>query len=241
MFTIFITMMKDSFINKKFKYTYSNICVYIIMANVLIFIATEFFNINYMGLPLRAWLGMVPSLVNKGYVWQFFTYMFVHGSYMHLFFNMFALLMFGRMLEYYLGTKEFLLFYFVTGVLGGVISYVFYVIQGVPEIFFEGGQAYYYAMQGTPVIVIGASGCVYALLFLCAVLFPTSRILFFFFIPMRMPFAVMIYIAIEVFSQVFGLNEGVAHLIHLSSIAVAWLYVMIRFRMNPIKIWRESL
>ena len=58
---------------------------------------------------------------------------------------------------------------------------------------------------------------------------------------MRMPFAVMIYIAIEVFSQVFGLNEGVAHLIHLSGIAVAWLYVMIRFRMNPIKIWRENL
>ena len=56
-----------------------------------------------------------------------------------------------------------------------------------------------------------------------------------------MPFAVMIYIAIEVFSQVFGLNEGVAHLIHLSGIAVAWLYVMIRLRMNPITIWKENL
>lgn len=233
--------MRDSFLNRRFKYTYSNACLYIIMINVLVFLATQYLNISFMGLSLTGWLGMIPSLVTKGWVWQLFTHLFVHENFTHLFFNMFALLMFGRMLEYYLGTKEFLLFYFLTGVLGGVISYVFNLIQGVPEIFFEGGQAYYYAMQGTPVLVVGASGCVYALLFLCAVLFPTSRILFFFFIPMRMPFAVMIYIAIEVFSQVFGLNEGVAHLIHLSSIAVAWLYVMIRFRMNPIKIWRENL
>ena len=215
--------MKDSFINKKFSYTYSNICVYIIMANVLVFIATQYLNIYFKGWPLKYWLGLVPSLVNKGCVWQFFTYMFVHGSYMHLFFNMFALLMFGRMLEYYLGTREFLLFYFVCGFLAGVISYVFYLIQG------------------TQVFIVGASGCIYALLFLCAVLFPTSRILLFFFIPMRMPIAVMFYIAIEVFSQVFGVNDGVAHLIHLSGIAVAWLYVMIRFRMNPIRIWKDNL
>lgn len=234
-------MMKDSFINKKFRYTYSNICVYIIMANVLIFIATQYLNIRYKGLQLSTWLGLMPSLVNKGCVWQFFTYMFVHGNFSHLFFNMFALLMFGRTLEYYLGTREFLLFYFLTGFLGGVISYVVSLIQGVPEIFFEGGYAYYYVAQGTPTVFIGASGCVYALLFLCAVLFPKHRILFFWFIPMKMPIAVMIYIAIEVVSQVVGVNDGVAHLIHLSGIAVAWLYVMIRFRMNPIKIWRENL
>ena len=233
--------MKDSFINKKFRYTYSNACVYIIMANVLVFIATQYLNIYFKGLPLMYWLGLVPSLVNKGCVWQFFTYMFVHGNFSHLFFNMFALLMFGRMLEYYLGTREFLLFYLLCGFLGGVISYVFHLIQGVPEIFFEGGQAYYYVTQGIPTLYVGASGCIYALLFLCAVLFPTSRILLFFFIPMKMPIAVMVYIAIEVFSQVFGVNDGVAHLIHLSGIAVAWLYVMIRFRMNPIRIWKDNL
>ena len=241
MFTILNYKMKDNFLNKKFKYTYSNICVYIIMANVLVFIATQYLNISYMGLPLTTWLGLMPSLVNKGFVWQFFTYMFVHGSFTHLFFNMFALLMFGRALEYYLGTREFLLFYFLTGFLGGVISYVVSLIQGVPEIFFEGGYAYYYVAQGIPTVFIGASGCIYALLLLCAVFFPNHRILFFWFIPMRMPFAVMIYIAIEVFSQVFSLNDGVAHLIHLSGIAVGWLYVLIRFRMNPIRIWRENL
>ena len=237
----FSNSMKDSFLNRKFAYTYSNACMYIIIANVLVFFLTQFTNISYMGLSLQGWLSLIPSLVNKGFVWQLFTYMFVHQNYMHLFFNMFALLMFGRLLEYKLGTREFLLFYFVCGFLAGVISYLIYVIQGVPEFFFEGGQIYYYVTQGTPVLIMGASGCVYALMFLSAVIFPNDRLLFFFFISVKIPIAVMIYTAIEIFSQVYGINDGVAHLVHLSGFAIAWLYVVIRFRMNPIRIWKENL
>ena len=150
--------------------------------------------------------------------------MFVHGSVWHLFFNMFALIMFGRSLERYLGTREFLLFYFLCGILGGIISYLFYIIQGT-----------------TNVAVMGASGSIYALLFLCAVLFPGARLLLFFVIPVKMPYAVMIYIAIELFSQIYGVANGVAHLIHLSCILIAWLYVWLRFRLNPIKVWKENL
>ena len=95
--------MKDSFLNRKFKYTYSNACMYIIIANVLVYFLTQFTDISYMGLSLQGWLSLIPSLVNKGFVWQLFTYMFVHQNYMHLFFNMFALLMFGRALERELG------------------------------------------------------------------------------------------------------------------------------------------
>jgi len=79
------------------------------------------------------------------------------------------------------------------------------------------------------------------LLFLAAVLFPRARVLFFFFIPMRMPIAVMVFIVIELFDQIAGLNGGVAHLVHLSSIAVAWLYCLVRFRVNPIQVWKENL
>ena len=217
-------MMKDSFLNRKFRYTYSNASVYLVIVNVLVFLATNYMNISFRGLRLTYWLSLVPAFVNRGWVWQFVTYMFVHGSMMHLFFNMFALIMFGRTLERYLGTREFLLFYFLCGILGGVISYLFYIIQGV-----------------TGVAMMGASGSIYALLFLCAVLFPTSRLLLFFIIPVKMPYAVMIYIAIEIFSQVFGVANGVAHLIHLSCILIAWLYVWLRFRLNPIKVWRQTL
>jgi len=217
-------MMKDSFLNKKFKYTYSNACVYLVILNVMVYMLTTYTNIAFKGLPLVYWLSLVPGFINRGWVWQFVTYMFVHGSFMHLFFNMFALIMFGRILERALGTREFLLFYFLCGILGGVVSYLFYLIQGTYG-----------------VAVMGASGAIYALLFLSAVLFPSARILLFYFIPMKMPYAVLFYIAIEVLSQVFGLANGVAHLIHLSCIAIAWLYVVLRFRLNPIKIWKENL
>ena len=162
-FTIFIAMMRDSFLNKKFKYTYSNAAIYIVLINVLVFFAVNYTNIAFKGVRLVYWLSLIPGCINMGWVWQFLTYMFVHGSVWHLFFNMFALIMFGRTLERFLGTREFVLFYFLCGILGGVISYVFYLVQGV-----------------TGIAVMGASGSIYALLFLCAVLFPSARLLLFF-------------------------------------------------------------
>ncbi len=215
-------MVRNNFLNKKFKYTYSNAVSYLILINIIVYMLINYTSIRINNLSLVWYLGLVPGCVNMGWVWQFFTYMFVHTSFTHLLFNMLGLYMFGRILERELGTREFLLFYFVCGALGGVISYVFYLLQGTYM-----------------VIVVGASGSLYAMLLLTAVFFPNARILLFFFIPMRIPYAVMLYIAIELFDQVFGLNGGVAHLIHLSSIVVAWIYCLVRFRMNPIKIWRS--
>jgi len=217
-------MLKNSFLNKKFKYTYSNASMYLVLINVLVYIAINYANIRINGLPLIYWMALIPGCVNMGWVWQFVTYMFVHSSFSHLLFNMLALIMFGQLVEREVGTREFLLFYFVCGILGGVISYIFYILQGTLS-----------------AVIVGASGSIYALLFLSAVLFPQARVLFFFILPMRMPIAVMIFIALEIFDQVMGLQGGVAHLIHLSSIAVAWLYCLVRFRLNPIKIWKESL
>ncbi len=216
--------MKDSFLNKKFKYTYSNAALYIVVLNLFVFMLTNYSGLTINGLPLVYYLSLIPGFVNMGWVWQFVTYMFVHGSMMHLLFNMLALIMFGRVLERMLGTREFLLFYFLTGVLGGVINYLASLIQGTLGI-----------------AIMGASGSIYALLFLCAVLFPSARLLLFFVIPVKMPYAVLFYIAIEVFSQVYGVANGVAHLIHLSCILIAWLYVVIRFRLNPIQVWKENL
>ena len=217
--------MKDSFLNKKFKYTYSGVWLYIVIANMLMFLATYYTNIRFKGVPLLYWVSLIPGCVNElGWIWQFVTYMFVHGSFSHLFFNMFALVMFGRVIERELGSKEFLLFYFVCGILGGMISYLFYLIQGVES-----------------AAIMGAPGCIYALLFLSAVLYPNARLLLFFIIPVKMPVAVILYIAIEVVDQVVGLQGGVAHLIHLSCIAIAWIYIKLRFRLSPIAIWKDTL
>ena len=221
----FYRMMKDSFLNRKFRYTYSNATLYIILVNVLVFIATNYTNIAFRGLPLIYWLSLIPNLVNNyGWVWQFVTHMFVHGSFMHLLVNMYALLFFGPSLERRLGTREFILFYFLCGILGGVVGYAFYLLLGMGN-----------------VAVLGASGAVYALMFLCAVFFPNMQVLLLFIIPLKLPYAVLVFTAIEIVSQVFSLSNGVAHLFHLTGVFIAWLYVWIRFRLNPIKVWRDNL
>ena len=218
-------MMKDSFLNKKFRYTYSNATVYLLLVNVFVYFAVHYTGISFNGIPLYYWLSLIPGFVSSGWVWQLVTYMFVHGSPWHLFLNMFALIMFGRSIERALGTREFLLFYFFCGIMGGLVHYLYYALQG--------------AIIGVP--VIGASGAIYALLFLSSVLFPSAQVLLFFIIPIKMPYLVLFYIAIEVFSQVYGIANGVAHLLHLTCIVFAWLYVAVRFRLNPIRVWKENL
>ncbi len=216
--------MRNNILNRKFKYTYCNAAAYLIVANVAVFFVTFYLNPVVNGISLFYWLSLVPPLVSHGYVWQFVTYMFVHASFSHLFFNMFAILMFGITLERAIGSREFLLFYFLTGTLSGITSYLVSIFSGQ-----------------TNVVMMGASGAIYALLFLTSVMFPTARILLFFIIPLKMPFAVILYIVIEVVSQVLDLGGGIAHYIHLSGIVFAWIYCMLRFRISPFKVWKDAL
>lgn len=214
--------MKDSILNKRFKYTYSNASLILVGINVVVFFLTRYFTIRIGGTPLFYWLSMVPSLIEHGYVWQLFTYMFVHANLSHLFFNMLALIMFGMMLERTIGSREFVLFYLVSGFLSGVISFLIY------------------EMAGTNVVMMGASGAIYALLLLFSVIFPTSRILLFYFIPVQAPIAVLIFAVICVANEMFTVSNT-ANLTHLAGFAVAWVYCLVRFRVNPIQVWKSSI
>lgn len=216
--------MGDNFLNKKFKYSYCNVSLILIGINIAVFLMTDFLNISVRGIPLIYWLSIVPSFIRQGYVWQFVTYMFVHGSYSHLLFNMYALFMFGMPIERALGSKEFTLFYFVTGTLGGILSWLIELGFG-----------------GYNVVLLGASGAIYALLFLNSVMYPNARVLLFFFIPMKMPVAVLVFMAVEIFSQITGTATGISHLVHLSSILFAWIYCLTRFRISPFKVWKSVL
>ena len=97
-------------------------------------------------------------------LWQPVTYMFIHGSLSHLLSNMIGLLFFGMPLEKAIGSKEFLLMYFVCGIASGLYSFAFYVSTGI------------YAA-----ILIGASGALYAVLFAFATAFPKANIRLVFF------------------------------------------------------------
>jgi membrane associated rhomboid family serine protease len=169
------------------------------------------------------YLAMIPSFVLNGYLWQLFTYMFVHGSFNHLLFNMLSLFIFGSMVEKRIGSKEFLLFYLLTGLFGGIASFVSYYLAG------------------TNVILVGASGAIYGVMLMFAVFYPYSVIFVFGFIPVRAPILVILYAIIELSSHVFGRGGNVAHLTHLSGLVFGYLYCRIRMRINPIDVFKRTL
>jgi len=209
--------MKHTILNRKFRYSYSNVALKLIIINAVVFFLT-------MMVPrLYGYLALVPSyIVYRSWYWQVFTYMFVHADFTHILFNMLGLFMFGTPVERRLGSKEFLLFYLLTGTLSGIFSLISYLLAG------------------TNVILVGASGAVYAVLFAFAVLYPYARVFVFGIFPLRAPVLVILYTGIEMVNQVFGSTRGIAHLTHLAGFGFAFLYMMFRLRINPFDEWKRN-
>ena len=162
---------------------------------------------------------MIPAAVTHGWVWTFVTYMFIHGGFSHILFNMFGLFIFGTHVERQMGSREFLLYYIVTGTLAGVFS--FFV---------------YYATGNYMVALMGASGALFAVELAYAVFFPDSILYIWGIIPLRAPVMVLGFTALELIFSLTARNSSVAHFTHLAGFAVGWLYFMVRFGINP---WRR--
>lgn len=140
------------------------------------------------------------------YPWQVVTYIFLHANLMHIFFNMFALWLFGQGVENLWGTKRFVWFFFITGV-GAAVTQM--VIGG-----------------GGP--VIGASGAVFGILLAFGMMFPDRYIVLLFPpIPIKAKYFVIIYGAIEFISGVGGFSVGIAHFAHLGGMLFG--YAIIRY------------
>ncbi|MDR0448371.1 MAG: rhomboid family intramembrane serine protease [Treponema sp.] len=201
-------------IRKPFRYSYSSVIYYLIGITVLVNLAQRLFpQISY-------YLAMYPPLViYKGWVWQFITYMFAHDprGFSHILFNMLGLFIFGIQVERRMGSKEFVLYYLVTGALAGVISFAVYYLTGISP------------------FLLGASGALFAVELAFAAFFPDAIIYIWGIIPLRAPVMVLGFTALELFFSVTGTQRGVAHLTHLSGFAMGWLYLLIRFGINP---WR---
>jgi membrane associated rhomboid family serine protease len=131
---------------------------------------------------------------------------------------MFGLLIFGTNVEKQMGSREFLLYYLLTGALAGVFSF------GV----------YYFSNPMVP--IIGASGAIFAVTFAYAVFFPDSILYIWGIIPLRAPVMVLGFTALELIFSITGINNDVAHLTHLAGFGLGWLYFIIRFGVSP---WRR--
>jgi membrane associated rhomboid family serine protease len=131
--------------------------------------------------------------------WQVVTYAFLHGGWSHIFFNMFALWMFGGPIEHLLGAKHYTIYYFFCAVVAALAHLA--VVH-----WFTGG---FYP-------TIGASGAVFGLLLAFGVMYPRVK-MFLIFLPIPMPAWVFVlgYIVLELFLGVTGTQAGVAHFAHL--------------------------
>ena len=189
----------------------------LIIVNILIYIATALIP-SFETLMARYcqlyWFGS-PWF----HSWQFITYMFLHGGFSHLFFNMFALWMFGRTLEDRLGPQRFMIYYVVCGVGAALIQ-----------------MLVAWLTHDTGIVLIGASGAVMGLLLAFGVMYPNSQIFVF---PLPFPITakwfVMGYAAIELLSGATGYDLGVAHFAHVGGMLWGWLLLIYWKRRH--KIW----
>lgn len=215
---------------------------WLLISNVVIFVLQELAKVD-----LVATFGLHFFLADNFQVHQLFTYMFLHANLSHLFFNMFALWMFGRLIESTLGMKHFLIYYLVCGVGAGLCQEIFqygeYYIEGfaefdrvrTPEGIYPMGEFLNYWRT------VGASGAVYGILLAFGFIYPNQRIMLLIPpIPMKAKYFVIGYAALELYSS-FSVNDNVAHFAHLGGMLFGFILLLRWTRRNNPYSWWERL
>lgn len=182
----------------------------LIIANCVALLATTLLPVGDELLTRFALFNVQSPLFHS---YQVFTYMFLHGGISHLFFNMFALWMFGRQLEYELGSQRFFAYYMVCGVGAALLQLGVGYAEYQHALAAGGLQG---AMQLLYVPTVGASGAVFGLLLAFGVLHPNNVIMLIFPpIALKAKWFVLIYGLLELFFGLSGYQSGVAHFAHL--------------------------
>ena len=189
-------------------------------------------------------MGLHFMLAPDFHVWQLVTYMFMHGGFQHLFFNMFSLFIFGRILEQVWGSKRFLFYYLSTGLGAGLIQEItwmltatsgFALVDGNGIEAMRGAEAISYALSHgidvgayyNSMVTIGASGAVFGILLAFGMMFPNAPMyLMFIPIPIKAKYLVIGYGALELMFGVAGIQQGVAHFAHLGGMLVGFLILL---------------
>lgn len=202
----------------------------LLVINILAWIAT--WVLQRSGIDLNAMFGLHFFLASDFRLYQFMTYMFLHGGFTHLLFNMFALWMFGGVIERVWGSKKFLFYYIVCGVGAGIVQelvqYANYSIQGLAAYEYVSAGGIKMSMDSYINLwtTIGASGAVYGILLAFGMIFPNERL---FIIPIPFPikakWLILGYIVIEVVSAMSGPGDGVAHMAHLGGMLFGFLLI----------------
>jgi len=168
---------------------------------------------------ITAYFGLIPfhGYITSFYPWQLITYQFIHGGFMHIFFNMFLLWMFGMEIENIMGTTKFLIFYLLSGIGGGLLQLI----------------------VGASVPTIGASGSVFGVMVAFAMMFPDRPIYIYFLLPVKAKYLIIFMILLEFLSV--GNADLIAHVVHVGGAITGFLFVILdkkyMFNFSQISDW----
>lgn len=201
--------------------SYQGWVIKLIVVNIIAYVFQIFTASNQTPHAMSAltyYLGLTPALVvEKGFIWQVVSYMFLHSTsgFFHIFFNMYAVLIFGTPIEQEWGSRKFVGYYLFCGAGAGISILLINLIS-------QGG-AYH-------IPTIGASGAVFGLLLAFGVLYPNTEILLFFFVPIKAKYLVMLYGLVELYLELFGGQSSISHIGHLGGLFFGIVYFLITRR-----------
>lgn len=170
------------------------------------------------GFRLNFYLGLVPfNLTAQYWLWQPFTYLFIHAGFWHFLFNAFMLWMLGRLLEPAMGSRRFLLYFLGCGAAAAALTAAW--------------------QPGSLTPVIGASGAVYGLLGAFAFLFPHTQVYLYFLFPVSARTMAVLLGVMEFAMTMSGGQPRISNVTHLAGLAagLAWLWAERRWRARPVK------
>jgi membrane associated rhomboid family serine protease len=185
----------------------------LIIANVAVFFLANMAGGQWLFSAFALWPPASGISNAPGFqLWQLVTYSFLHGSFAHIFFNMFGLYMFGSDIERLFGARFYAAFYFASVLAAAVVHLVVSAWMGA-----------------TPYPTVGASGGLYGLLLAYGMYFPNRQLMLLIPpIPMRARTFVMVFAAIALVMGVTGTADGIAHFAHLGGMLGGWLMIQYR-------------
>jgi membrane associated rhomboid family serine protease len=188
----------------------------ILFANGIIFLI-RFLNVNLYLFFVNNFALHAYDVIFQFKVWQLVSYMFLHGDFWHIFFNMFIFWMFGSELEAEWGSREFLKFYFICGIGAGILNVL--LTPADP------------AYPGT----VGASGAIYGIMVAYALRYPDRSVYIYFLFPVKVKYLVGFLFLISFFSTWNSQSDGIAHAAHLGGMVVGFVYLKYWNQLHKIK------
>jgi membrane associated rhomboid family serine protease len=186
----------------------------LIIINICVFILSQISGLRSI---FFSSFGIVPFQVwNNMKLWQLFTYLFIHGGLLHIFFNMFVLWMFGKDLEHEWGTYEFLFFYFICGVGSGLITVLFSANSIIP--------------------IVGASGAIYGLLVAYGYMYPDRLVYLYGLFPIRVKYMVLALGIMATFAFIFSKQSNVSHITHVAGMIIGISVLLFNVNIKNIKL-----